>query len=291
MSGVTLRGPARASADVGRVRYLCANRIRPNPKASNPKKYLKNENPTILITIMTWAQEDKASFGSEQFHTPIGRPLIRTESIGFVANRNGAQEATNTGRSWSPSPARNLWPDARPSWDLQDTGSSPDQMLPETTSGKKTPEWPEPSLNLGQNHSEETPLLNGTNSGTSLSLEISWRSPRTYEYVITQLSEESAKTILHQMRWSELVMSSSGQLEQGSREKLGWMPVWTVILKIRTPSFGADMLIRNMLLSMNLEEESISVTSSAGSTVIRSMWNLKDPQFLFEQPRSGSRQI
>lgn len=255
------------------------------------KKYLKNENPTILITIMKWEQDAKESSGLEPSPSPIGRLYKMMGSNGFVANMNGAQGDSNTGRSWSPSPPRNLWQHASSSWDRPGTGNLADPMQPPSTCGRKTPELKEANLNSGRDHSEETPHLNGTTSGTSLLLETSWRSPRTYAYVITQLSEESAKTILHQMRWNELVASSSGQLEQGSREKLGWMPVWTLILKIQTPSFGADMLIRNMLLSMNLEEESISVTSSAGSTVIRSMWNLKDPQFLFEQPRSGSRQI
>jgi len=101
-------------------------------------------------------------------------------------------------------------------WELSRSDAAAEYVWKEDT------EYPGLNLNSDQDHSNATPVSSGNNSGNTLLLETSWRSPRTYEYVITQLSEESAKTILHHMRWKRTCHVFIGPTGTGKSRK-AWM--------------------------------------------------------------------
>lgn len=96
--------------------------------------------------------------------------------------------------------------------------------------------------------------------------------------------------MLAQLEWSEALLSSGVQLEQESLVGLGVKPEWTLTVKIRCPSFGADTELRDMLLSMSFEEESRSVMYFGGSIDILSTWKLKDQVFHCLPKKFGSLQ-
>ena len=110
-----------------------------------------------------------------------------------------------------------------------------------------------------------------------------WHLPESLEtyrvkfsFVITTLSKELLLTIFNQLVASELLLSFEVQLELVSPTEHGWKQALGLILKIRVPNFGAAMEVNDVLLLMNLEEQSTSPIFYDGRTVILSEWKSKE---------------
>lgn len=161
--------------------------------------------------------------------------------------------------------------------------NSPDQQQPKRTFGKKTPELKELNSNGVTSNSnakdvnrstEEIPPI-GTWSGKTLKAVILLQFQRRSEFNITGLCEQSLLTMQNRLDWSELVGYSGVQLELASQGELGNLRDWTLTLKTPVQNGGVDILAMRLLLSMNFEVQSTSVTSCVGWTVIQSQWKLK----------------
>jgi len=142
-------------------------------------------------------------------------------------------------------------------------------------------------LNLGPDPSNETTLMIGSASGSWPLPVILDASPLKFEFKVIELSGQSALTIQNQLEWSDLATCTGVELGVESLGVLGKRQVWTLMLKIQTQSFGVGTMARNMLSLMNLEEESMCLTSSDGLTAIQSVWKSKDPQFHWPRANTG----
>jgi hypothetical protein len=69
---------------------------------------------------------------------------------------------------------------------------------------------------------------------------------------------------------------SGAELALERVEGRGRKPAWMLIVRIQDRSGGAATVVKNMLLSMNFEEESMSRTCSVGWIDIRYLWKPKD---------------
>lgn len=168
------------------------------------------------------------------------------------------------------------------------TANLQEVQQPATTSGRIQQESTGPSLNLGSSPSNATQQRTGILSGIWQNQVRYFESLQTYEYCITELSEQSQQTILCQLEWSELSMCSGVRLVLASHGVLGRKLDHSLTLKIHQASSGVDILVRKVLSSMNLEEELVSTTYSAGLTDTRSMWKSKVHPFPYVPPKSGS---
>lgn len=188
---------------------------------------------------------NKESTGSARYQVGNSTPIFQMGSNGSEANWNPAQTPdTYTGRYWSPSPRRRLFDNAETLLDHQQaTGNYQDQTLPQSTCGRKTPESKEHNSNSGTSRLNETTHTTGTSIGDKLLMETSWKYHPTYEYGITQLSDESAKTLRNRLQWSELATYSGATLAQESLEQLGKPAVWTLTLRIQTRNSGVDIMV------------------------------------------------
>lgn len=102
----------------------------------------------------------------------------------------------------------------------------------EITCGKKTPELPARSLNLGKRPSAAIKKPTGKEYGSLRKKESSKRYLRKYEFVIIGVSDQLRPTLVSQLEWSEAALSSGVELAQESLAELGKSPVWTLILKV-----------------------------------------------------------
>jgi len=171
------------------------------------------------------------------------------------------------------------------------TSSSQDQTPLMSTSGKKTPAWPERSSSLEQDHCPKPDLLTGTRYDNVLFKETLLKYPVTYTFAVTTNSEELAKTTYNLLLWSELVQYSGVVLGLGNQEEPGKRQEWMLTLKIRDPNSGMVTKVTTMLSSMNFGVVSTSLTCSSGLIVIRSLLKLKAPQPYCGQDEFGSLQI
>lgn len=235
-------------------------------------------------STMAW-QEGKASFGSAQY---LNMDSLRTPCPvrnGSRANLNLHPADSSTGRSWSPSPRRNLSAEFEACLETT-TLNSPEAQPRETMSGRMTPPLPEPVSNSEPSQSTEAPQETGNKPGNLPQREILWPSKRVYVFNIIELSEQSRQIMLNQLQWSELAMYSGVTLEQGSLAPLGKEPAWMLTLKIQGQNSGVGIAAKKLLLSMNFGVVSTSHTCSDGWIVIRSLWKSKD-QVVFYGPRGS----
>lgn len=237
---------------------------------------------------MLW-QEDKASTGYSQFPPRLSsmNPVSPTAQYSSGVNKSLAKEGSCTGKSWSPSPRRNLWPGSEPSSGIA-MPNSQDQTQPGNTSGKKTPVSQVPSSSSESYPLEETLSPIGMPSEFVQLQGIYKQYLPTFTFGVITNSAELAKTIYRRLEWSGPVQFSGAKLALASRVGPGKKPVWTLTLKTQTPNSGTVTEIIEMLLLMNLEVLSQYPTSSGGLTVIRSLWKSKDPRLCCELSDSGS---
>ncbi|AIF34819.1 hypothetical protein [Sewage-associated circular DNA virus-7] len=236
-------------------------------QAIPPKKYLN----------MTW-QEGKESTGCSPSPTRSSRRTYPRLSPGFADNSNSVLEGTSIGRPSWRSARRVLWPRSKQSSAPPCMPKSPDPLPPVTTFGRKILESPEPSSSSESGPSNATIPETGMPSGKWPLPAISVESPLVFGFRVIGLCGPSALTIRSRLEWSELASYSGVVLGLESLAALGTKPVWTLTLRIQTQNFGVGTMVRETLLSMNLEEESMSLTSSDGSTAIQSTWKLKEAQ-------------
>ena len=108
-----------------------------------------------------------------------------------------------------------------------------------------------------------------------------------FEFKVIGLCEQSVLTLQSRLEWSELAKFTGVELGLESHGELGKRQAWTLMLKIQTRSFGVGTVARELLSSMNFEEESMCLTSSDGLTVIQSTWKSKAVPVLWQPQRSG----
>lgn len=241
---------------------------------------------------MTWLQEDRAPIGSAQFQEiRTGNPFYQPASPTYVANSNLGMEASNTTRSSSSAARRSLFAQSQPSLrHVLDTGNSLAPLPLNLTYGRSQQEL-ESHLNLEHARLEGTLRPTGTRLNNSPLVERSTRSRPTYSFVITGPSRRSVRTIYSRLLSNESQLFTGAILVLASRVELGTNPELIHMVKIRVRNFGAAIVVKQTLSSMNLEEQLTYPTSSDGSIVIRSLWKLKEVQDLYWPQDFGSPAI
>lgn len=221
-------------------------------------------------------QEDKEFSGLRQFPTPP-TPRTPTPSVnGSEDNSNKEKkQATFTGKSWSPSPRRNLFHKCAQSLE-KDTSSYQDLKRQPRTSGKKKPASPTPNLNSEPSPFNVTQHTTGKLSGVVPKQETLWRSRLRYDFKAIGLSEASKQTLLAQLEWNAQHSYIGDVLEQESLGTLGQEPAWTLTLRILEPNSGAVTEVKKLLSSMNFGEVLTSRICSGGWIVTQSTWKSKD---------------
>lgn len=153
---------------------------------------------------------NKDAIGFSQSHatpTPGHRQPCYLDSPTLLANKNLEKEDSCTIKSWSPTPRRFLLPEFEATLEPA-MPNSPSPVLPDSTSGKKTPELPERSSSLAHLQCDAVKKLIGMPFEKLLSYPIYLQYRPTYLFVVTTSSEELVKTTFNQLEWSELVMFS-----------------------------------------------------------------------------------
>lgn len=230
---------------------------------------------------MEWLPGDKESYGLGRYlSTPSlnGGRVCQKESPTSVDNSKREPVACDIFNCSSSSARKLLWPPLGDSGRrMSGIGNSPDPRQRKTMFGRKTPES-ESHLNSENDRSDEIARLTGNRSEGTLN-SVDWtRSLQMYTFAIILPCAEYGVTLYNQLLWSDLVQFSGARLGLGSRIEPGEEQAMRHILKIRVPSSGAATKVKILLYSMNLEELSMSLTSSGGLTSIRSAWRLKEEQ-------------
>ena len=163
-----------------------------------------------------------------------------------------AREDTNIGRCSPSSFARRLLRPSRESLERNVMPSLPAPKPPKSTSGKKRPGLPVPSLNL------ESDLFGGTPRGTGIPFGQLHQTAdcltlkHRYEYSITARSEPSLLIIATQHLWSDFASFSGGQLVLESRDLPGSKEDLLLTLRIPGQSSGVAIKVREMVYLINV---------------------------------------
>lgn len=212
-------------------------------------------------------------------------------SVGSRVNSSVEPRAlSSTGRSLLHSPPRSLLRELRESLESPVTPSSPEVRQQMNMSGRSPLQSPIPDSSSDTNPFVEIPRRIGRVFGRPQSEETYWRLPHRFEYKVIgpyALLQQILKSLLESL---ELALYSGVELVPASRVELGTRREWMLILKIPALSSGAVTSLKQMLLSMNFEEESTLRICSGGWIVIRSEWKLKVAHDLFLPQISGSPQ-
>lgn len=161
----------------------------------------------------------------------------------------------------------------------------------QTMCGKKILGLRGPNSNSVLNQYVEARKLIGKQSGLSLRKAMSKKSPQAYEYRVIGHSGPLPLTMLIPSLLNAVAMYSGVKLSPVNPEEHGLKREWMLTLNCPQQSFGADIDVRNMLSSMNLEGKLESVICSDGSTVIQSTWKSRDLLPLSSPKRFGSHPI
>ena len=191
-----------------------------------------------------------------------------------------------TGRSAWGSTRRVLFPQSPASLARSCMPRSPEAQRPPSMCGRKTPGSPTPSSSSESVYQAERSPRLGSHLGR-------WPLPVTLE-PSAQIRVQSYRTLraigadfAKPVGMVELAKFTGVELGLGSHGELGKRQAWTLMLKIQTRSFGVGTVARELLSSMNFEEESMCLTSSDGLTVIQSTWKSKAVPVLWQPQRSG----
>lgn len=237
-------------------------------------------------------EDDRESFGFSlsplmlNTPTPVGRWDCSMESSGLLDNvKLEHKPDMNTGRSWSPSPRRRLWPKLKESLETTSMGSCPEVKPLLGTARKLTLPLMGLPLSMEQNPFEEMSRQTGNESGMLPRPEMSNPFPQMFEWSITGPLDQLLRTMTSRLVLNEFVTCSGDLPVLANLAEPGQKEDWTLMLKTLEPSFGADTRylvvncrVNNMLSLTNFEAELISLTSCDGLTGIRYVWKSKDPQ-------------
>lgn len=218
----------------------------------------------------------KQDIGSSPSPKPDGPPAYQTDANGLEDNWSAPMETTDTGNLWSPSPRRLLYPESATYSDLS-TPSVPDRQPPSTTSGRKTPESPTPSLNSESDACSGLPPPTGRGYGTMPLQGTSSVSLPILEYAVIVPSKTFGQIMLDRLHWSEVVQYYGVVQVLVKAEGLLKKPEWMLTIRIHEPSSGAAIAVKRMLFWMNFEEQSTSLISFDGLIGIQSLWSSKAP--------------
>lgn len=130
----------------------------------------------------------------------------------------------------------------------------------------------------------------GTKSGPKRKRETSKEFPATFDFDITVQYDQSHPIMLDLLDAIDDASSSGVKLELVNHIEHSLKRENERTLKVRQLSSGTATRVKNMLYSMNFEEQSLSSTYLDGLINIHAWWKLKDPQYLFVQRPSGSPQ-
>ena len=197
---------------------------------------------------------------------------------------------TSTGKSSFASNARFGPKVSKRSLETPRTLNSPAPMPRPSMSGKKKPGFPPRSSSLDKSLlTALLPLIGTPFDDTQLTATL--KTYRVmYSYVVITRCERFARTTYDQLQSNELVLSTGGVPALGSHAALGLKQVWKLILKLPQPNSGMATEVKKMLLSMNLEGQSRSLTCSDGWIDIRLSLRLKDPLLCCVQNACGLHQ-
>lgn len=172
---------------------------------------------------------------------------------------------------------------------LETSTPSPVGQPPQSpTFGRKRHQSPEHVLSWGERLSNATMPDTGKKYGIKQKVERSKKLTLVYEFRIIVLCERLREILLNRLAWNELSMYFTVEVAQVSRGELGKKQDHLLILKIHRPSFGVATVVKKMLLSMNLEEESRYHTYFDGWIDTRSSWKLREHQCLCAHFDCGS---
>lgn len=175
----------------------------------------------------------KESSGCLQSPTLLSPRTFHQTAAGSKDNLSKVRKPRmSTGRSFAPSLRKSPSSRSRSVSAQTDTSSLVDPMLQAPMFGKTPPLSLAPDLNLDRNQLTPPPKLTGKLFGHLQKPEIWKQSRPMLEYFVTDLCEESMRTIRDQLVWSEVVAYSGVELGLVSRGQLGNKPVWTLILKV-----------------------------------------------------------
>ena len=211
-------------------------------------------------------------------------PLTDPQAFAIFEDNLNPEEppVSSTGSYWSNSIHNNVWQPSRESLD-RGTPSPVVQPLLTNTFGKKRPELQERSSSLVKSQYEEIVVRIGQPLNNWQRVDGWMTSQTSFLLSITGHSEQLAQTIRNQLVQFAGWSYTGVRLESGSLEGPGSLPELTLTQKIRTQNFGTAIERTKMLLLMNSEGLLTSRTCSDGSTDIRCLWKLRDPQLSFVQ--------
>ncbi len=152
----------------------------------------------------------------------------------------------------------------------------PTQQQHQNMFGKRILESKELNSSSVSNQFVGAQKLTGTRCGMTPKKGLSKKSQRRSEYRVIGLSGALPLTMLIPSLLKELVTYSGVQLEQVNPEEPGMRQVWVLSVKTREVNSGADIAVRNLLSSMNLEGRLQSITYSDGSIGTLSTWSSRD---------------
>jgi len=217
-------------------------------------------------------------------------------SYGSKANKRLAQLAdTCTSNAVSPSARRNLCREFKECLEPESTANSQEvkPLLP--TAPKKIRELAS-RLNMEHVLSEETKSETGSPSGYSslvndrIQPEVVTltQSRPTFEWYLTVPSGRLPATSLLASQLFDMLRYFGELLVLENHDVLGMKQDSMLMLRIQEPSFGMVTNVKQMLSSMNFEEESTLRICLDGLTVIRCVWKSKDQRDRRLWKRSGS---
>lgn len=131
----------------------------------------------------------------------------------------------------------------------------------------------------------------GMTSGKKRKVGTSKEYPVIFDFDITVPYDQSHQTMLDLLGLIDSVPSSGVKLELESRIKHSLKREMERTLRVLQLSSGMATKVKNMLLSMNFEEQSVSSTFYDGQINILAWWKSKDQLRHCELQRFGSPAI
>lgn len=238
--------------------------------------------------------EDKESFGSSQsplrIHTltQFDKENSPLASYGSLDNQNLAkQQAIDTCNAVLPSPRRNL---CKAFEECLETVSTVNYRGQKQLSPIATKSLQEMAMRLNMAHGRSEEMKNeiGSPSGPPRSPEILMPYRQMYEWYLTGPSGRLPATSQLACQLNDMLLSFGVVHALENQDVLGMKQESMLMLKIQDPSSGTVIKLRETLLLMNFEEESMYRIYLDGSTVIRCVWKSKDQRDRRLWKRSGS---
>lgn len=152
------------------------------------------------------------------------------------------------------------------------TPSPPAAQPPSNTSGKTTPLWQGPDLNLGTSPSNETASVIGTPPSMQREPGDYLTSSGAYWFLITGRFDSLLLIFQNLRQWYEMYAFSGAVLELVSPAWPGNKRAWRLFLKTRAANSGMAIGAKLQLSAMSLEEASTSLIFSDGQIVTLATW-------------------